>query len=110
MREMKMKKIFGLIAVLAAVVLAMDAVAAPFGAGNIVIVRIGDGTQNITNLGNTVFLDEYTTNAIWANAGGFTPPTPVQSIPLPTNWVGRNGPLIMEGSARTDGALTLSTD
>src|SRR5882724_72699 len=110
MREMKTRKTFGLVAVLAVVALATNAVAAPFGAGNIVIVRVGDGTQSISNLGNTVFLDEYTTNSIWANAGGFTPPTPVQSVQMPTNWVGRNGPLLMEGSARTDGALSLSTD
>jgi len=105
-----MKKTFGLVVVLAAVALGMNAVAAPFGAGNIVIVRVGDGTQVITNIGNTVFLDEYTTNSIWANAGGFTAPTPVQSIQMPTNWVGRHGPFIMEASARPDGALSLSTD
>ncbi len=108
---MKIKKIFGLVAVLAAVTLGMNADAAPFGAGNIVIVRVGDGKQALTNIGNSVFLDEYTTNAIWAAANGFTPPTPVQSIPMPSNgWFGANAPLIMDGTGLGDGELSLSTD
>src|SRR5580698_8952137 len=97
--EMKIKNTFGLVAALAAGALGMNAVAANptnFGAGNIVIVRVGDGTQALTNTGNSVFLDEYTTNAIWAAANGFTPPTPVQSIQMPTNWFGAHGPLIMD--------------
>ncbi len=110
MREMKIKKIFRLVVMLAAVALGINAVAAPFGAGNIVIVRVGDGTQALTNTGNSVFLDEYTTNAIWAAANGFTPPTPVQSIQMPTSWFGAHGPLIMDGSGLGDGELSLSTD
>src|SRR5277367_5661013 len=110
MREMKIKKIFGLVVVLAAVTLGMNAVAAPFGAGNIVIVRVGDGTQTLTNIGNTVFLDEYTTNSIWTAANNQSTPTPVQSIQMPTNWFGANGPLIMDGIALGDGELSLSTD
>jgi PKD repeat protein len=104
-----MKRIFCLVAVLGALALGMNAVANPFGAGNIVVVRVGDGSQAITNTGNTVFLDEYTTNAIWAAAGG-GPPTPVQSIQMPTSWVGRNGPLVIDGSTIPNGGLSLSTD
>src|SRR5271154_3291467 len=101
MREMKMKKAFGLVTVLAVMALGRNAVAATptnFGAGNIVIVRVGDGTQALTNTGNSVFLDEYTTNSLWGVAGSFTAPVPVQSILMPTNWVGANGPLIMSGT------------
>ena len=107
---MKIKNMFGLVAALAVGALGMNAVAAPFGAGNIVIVRVGDGTQALTNTGNSVYLDEYTTNAIWAAAGTFNNPTPVQSILMPTNWVGANGPLIMSGTTLGDGELCLSTD
>src|SRR5579859_5412746 len=108
---MKMRKIIGLVlALAAAVVSGINGVAAPFGAGNIVIVRVGDGSQILTNWGNTVFLDEYTTNSIWAAAGGGTPPTPVQSIQMPTNWVGNQAPLILEGFANSEGVLNRSTD
>ncbi len=106
----EMKRILGLVTVLAVVGLGMNAVAGPFGAGNIVLVRVGDGTQSISNIGNSVFLDEYTTNAYLGGRGQFYASSPVQSIAMPTNWVGRNAPLIMEGSARPDGALSLSTD
>src|SRR5579862_6604520 len=108
MRERTMKRILGLILVLAAVAWGTN-VLANFGAGNIVIVRIGDGSQTLTNSGNTVFLDEYTTNNIWANISGGTP-TPVQSIQMPTNWFGGQSPLIMEGIANSEGVLSRSVD
>jgi hypothetical protein len=98
-----------LVAVLGALALGTTTMAATFGPGNIVIVRVGDGTQTLTNTGNTVFLDEYTTNAIWAAVQG-TLVSPVQSIQMPTNWVGQNGPLIVDGTAAPNGALSLSTD
>ena len=107
---MSNRKTFGLVAALAVMAIGANAVAAPFGSGNIVIVRVGNGTQTLTNTGNSVFLDEYTTNSIWAAAGGFSAPVPVQSIQMPTNWVGANGPLIMDGTTLGDGALSLSTD
>jgi hypothetical protein len=105
-----MKKIFGLITVLVALPLGTHAVAAPFGAGNIVIVRVGNGSQLVTNTGNSVFLDEYTTNAIWVAAMSAGTPTPVQSIPMPTNWFGAHAPLIMSGIALGQGALSRSVD
>src|SRR5258708_6867347 len=106
MRGKKMKRIICLVVALAGLALGMNAGAAPFGAGNIVIYRVGDGTQAITNTGNTVFLDEYTTNSIWLAAGGPNAPVPVQSIRMPTNWFGRHGPLIGSGVALGDGALS----
>lgn len=105
-----MKRILGLVTALAVLALGTNAMAASFGAGNIVIVRVGDGSQTLTNLGNSVFLDEYTTNSIWANAGSFTSPTPVQSIPMPTTWVGSQGPLIISGIATAAGGLNRSVD
>lgn len=73
--------------------------AGPFTAGNLVIYRVGDGTLDLTNRGNVVFLDEYTTNGVL-----------VQSLMLPTNAVGAQHPLIASGTAISEGLLTRSTD
>lgn len=73
--------------------------AAPFTSGNLVVYRVGDGTIGLTNRGNPVFLDEYTTNGVL-----------VQSIMLPTNAVGAAYPLIASGTATSEGLLTRSTD
>src|SRR5712664_3233866 len=105
-----MKKISSLIPMLVVLALGTSAVAASFGSGNIVIVRVGDGSQILTNTGNPVFLDEYTTNAIWFAAINSTTPTPVQSILMPTNWFGAHAPLLMDGPATGQGALSRSRD
>ena len=109
-----MKRIFGLIAVLVTLALGTSVFASPFGSGNIVVYRIGDGSQPVTNLGQTVYLDEYTTNQIKAMAGcalgSCTPLTPVQSIMMPTNWVGNQAPLIANGAAQIEGMMTRSVD
>lgn len=104
-----MKRILGLVAALTVVALGTNLYAS-FTPGNIVVCRVGDGSHSLTNIGNTVFLDEYTTNSLWAAAGTFSPPVPVQSIAMPTNWFGRNGPLRMSGTALGDGALSRSSD
>ena len=104
-----MKRIFGLVVALAAAALGTEALA--FTAGNIVILRVGDGTQILTNVGNSVFLDEYTTNDIWNAATNFTSLTPVgTTIMMPTNWVGAQAPLIMSGVATGQGVLNRSVD
>ncbi|MDW8311016.1 MAG: hypothetical protein RMK20_16715, partial [Verrucomicrobiales bacterium] len=75
------------------------ATAGPFTPGNLVIYRVGDGTLDLTNRGNVVFLDEYSTNG-----------TLVQSIMLPTNAAGTQYPLIASGTATSEGLITRSTD
>jgi hypothetical protein len=65
--------------------------------GNLVVVRVGDGAAALTNAGQAVFLDEYTT------AGAL-----VQSLPLPTVGNGADQPLVMSGTATSEGILTLS--
>jgi hypothetical protein len=105
-----MKRLFSLLTVLAALALGMNAVASPFGSGNIIIYRMGDGTQPVTNIGQSVFLDEYTQGAILSNAGSFTSPTPVQTIAMPTNWVGNQAPLIASGPGSDEGQMSLSKD
>lgn len=73
--------------------------AAAFVPGNVVIYRVGDGTQTLVNTGNTVFLDEYTT------AGTF-----VQAIQMPTTTTGANRQLIASGTATSEGLLTRSVN
>ena len=70
-----------------------------FTPGNLVIYRAGDGSGSLTNTGNPVFLDEYTT------AGAF-----VQSVALPTVVNGSNKRLIASGVSSSEGLLTRSAD
>src|SRR5262245_28648646 len=72
---------------------------AAFTPDDLVIYRVGDGSTVLTNTGNPVCLDEYTTTG-----------TLVQSIALPTTASGSNNPLIASGTATTEGMLTLSAD
>jgi len=105
-----MKKILGLVMVLAASVLGMNAVAGTFGAGDIVIIRVGDGTQPITNAGQTVFLDEYTPSSLSNAAANSSVPVPIQSIQLPTSWVGAQAPLVLDGFDQSQSELSRSVD
>jgi hypothetical protein len=73
--------------------------AATFGAGNVVVYRVGDGSGSLVNTGNQVFLDEYTPTG-----------TLVQSIPMPTVASGANKPLVASGTATSEGLLTRSPD
>jgi hypothetical protein len=70
-----------------------------FTAGNIVVVRAGDGVGALSGSGNPVFLDEYTTNGTF-----------VQSVPLPTTSYSGNYPFTFSGTARTEGGLSLTGD
>ncbi|HXD85475.1 MAG TPA: Ig-like domain-containing protein [Urbifossiella sp.] len=74
-------------------------VPASFLPGDLVIYRVGDGTNPLDNNGSAIFLDEYT-------PGGQL----VQSVPLPTSANGANNPIIASGIATTEGFLTLSAD
>ncbi len=76
---------------------AISAVAAPITPGDLLIYRVGDGTGNLVNTGNAVFLDEYTTSG-----------TLVQSIEMPTATSGTTNALIASGTATSEGLLTIS--
>lgn len=84
---------FGLLA------FAGSAQAAAFTPGNLVVMRIGDGTAALGSGSTACFLDEYTT------AGVF-----VQSIPMPIAAAGLNFPLTTSGTATSEGFLTLSSN
>jgi hypothetical protein len=109
-RARKMKRIFGLVTVLAALALGTSVFAGAFTPGDIVIYRIGDGTQPVTNIGQSVFLDEYTPAEIASGCFFCPPPVPVQSIPMPTTWVGNQAPLIAAGPGTAEGQMSLSKD
>lgn len=70
--------------------------AAPFGSGNLVVYRVGNGTTGLVNSGSPIFLDEY------SPAGNL-----IQSIPLPTS--GANA-LIASGTATSEGLISRSGD
>jgi hypothetical protein len=72
----------------------------PFTAGNIVVLRVGDGTNALSNKGNALFLDEYNP----------TTKTKVQSIALPTAVNGANQPIVLSGTATSEGALARSAN
>ena len=69
----------------------------PLTFGNLVVVRVGDGTAPLSNAATATFLDEYTP------AG-----TLVQTIALPTAANGLNQPFSNSGTATSEGFLNLS--
>lgn len=71
--------------------------AAPITAGSILLYRVGTGTGNLTNTGNEVFVDEYTTTGLL-----------VQSIAMPTTTSGLQRQLIASGTASSEGLITVS--
>ncbi len=90
-----MKKLFSLLFI----AFSLNTFCSAFTAGNIVVVRLGDGSGALSNASAQIFLDEYTVTG-----------TLVQSIPLPTIASGGNHAITMSGSASSEGSLTLSTD
>jgi predicted extracellular nuclease len=70
-----------------------------FTAGNLAIYRVGDGSVVPTNTGSRVFIDEYTTSGIF-----------VRSVAMPITSSGLNQPLIANGTATSEGYLTLSSN
>lgn len=67
-----------------------------FTAGNLAVLRIGDGSETLASSGNSVFIDQFTTNGTLAG-----------SIAIPDN---ATNALIVSGSASSEGALTRSSD
>lgn len=67
-----------------------------FTPGNLAVLRVGDGAQALTSHGNSVFVDQFTTNGALAG-----------SLAIPDE--GANA-LLQSGSASSEGALTRSAD
>ena len=71
-----------------------------FTPGDLVIYRVGNGTETLASTGNTVFLDEYTPTG-----------TLKQSIQINNGTTGAGGnDLISSGTATSEGELSLSPD
>ena len=88
-----MKKII----LIACMLFSFKAWSQPFTEGNLVVLRIGDGTVDLTNQGNKVFLDEYTTAGVL-----------VRSIELPSANPSPLTNFVINGTNDTEGALTRS--
>ncbi|MEX0687691.1 MAG: hypothetical protein WD072_03365, partial [Pirellulales bacterium] len=71
--------------------------AGPITPGNLVIYRVGSGSNALANTGNNVFLDEYTTTG-----------SLVQSIEMPSTGVDTK--LISAGSSFHEGPMSISSD
>ena len=71
--------------------------AAPITPGNLVIYRVGTGSNALASTGNEVFLDEYTT------AGSL-----VQSIEMPSTGAGTK--LVSAGNSTAEGPISISPD
>ena len=70
-----------------------------FTSGNLVVVRVGDGSAALTSASTAVFLDEYTP------AGGS-----VGSTAMPTAATGSNAPFTNSGTATSEGNMTRSAN
>lgn len=99
-----MKRIITLVTILAALAFGMSAQATSFTAGNLVVYRLagdasGASSGSLTNGGNIVWLDEYSTNGVFQT-----------SHMMPTNYFGANSPLIGHGTTFGSGLITRSVD
>lgn len=88
-------------AALTAAVLGVSSIAsaAALTPGNLAIYRVGDGAAALSNTGVAAFVDEYTPAGVL-----------VQSIALPTLTSGLNVAAIANGTATSEGFLTMSAD
>ena len=73
--------------------------AAPFTPGNVVVVRVGDGSAALTSAATATFLVEYTPAGVL-----------VQTIALPTAAAGTNSILTNTGTSTSDAMLTRSAN
>jgi hypothetical protein len=69
---------------------------ATFFPSNLVVLRVGDGAQTLTNSGNTLFLDQFASNGAY-----------VSTMALPDSGASA---LLISGVATSEGYMTLSGD
>ena len=67
-----------------------------FTPGNLALLRIGNGTEVLTNSGNTMFVDQYTPSGVFVNSSA-VPDT-------------GTGALLVSGVSGSEGGLTRSLD
>lgn len=76
------------------------AMARPWGVGDLVVVRVGDGSVGLTSVSTAGFLHEYTTAGVQVGS----------AIALPSSALGSNRALTLGGSTSSEGFLTLSSN
>jgi hypothetical protein len=81
------------------VVLISSVAHAQFAKGDLIVVRVGNGSAALTSASAPVFLDEYTP------AGSY-----VRTVSLPTTVVGPNQQVTLAGTSIAEGALARSVD
>ncbi|MBI5434769.1 MAG: DUF3616 domain-containing protein, partial [Planctomycetes bacterium] len=97
---MRLRSAFKAIAAsFAMLALADISAAGAFTPGNLVVVRVGDGSAALTSAATVVFLDEYTPSG-----------TLVQTLALPTTTSGAQLRFTNNGTATSEGFITLSSD
>ncbi|CAN5759732.1 hypothetical protein BH10CHL1_BH10CHL1_25680 [soil metagenome] len=89
----------GLVLALVAALPSSGVMAAPLTPGNLVVLRLGDGSTALSSAAAPVFLDEFTPTG-----------TLVQTLAMPTAVNGANRSLTNSGSAGSEGALARSAD
>lgn len=89
----------GLCRVAAVLGLATGFLAAQITPGNLVVVRLGDGSAALSNAATPVFLDQFTVTG-----------AAVGTLPLPTSASGANRAVTNSGTATSEGCLTQSAD
>lgn len=67
-----------------------------FSPGNLAILRVGNGTETLVSSGNSLFIDQYTTN------GSF-----LSTVSVPDSGTGA---LLLSGASSSEGGLTRSMD
>jgi hypothetical protein len=67
--------------------------------GDVVVYRVGNGSEALTGSATSAYLDE------WEPSGASA-----ASVPFPTSTSGANKPLVAAGSANSEGLLTLSSN
>ncbi|MCP9496367.1 MAG: carboxypeptidase-like regulatory domain-containing protein [Pyrinomonadaceae bacterium MAG19_C2-C3] len=77
-----------------------------FGAGNIVVYRVGDGTSALANTATSVFLDEYTQSGTLVRSIPLPSATPDPATITPTT----NRALTADGTGNFEGQITRSVD
>jgi hypothetical protein len=81
----------------AGLALVISTASAQFAAGNLAVLRLGDGSAALTSASTAGFIDQFTITGSLVN-----------SLPIPST--AGNAPLTWSGTATSEGALTRSSD
>jgi hypothetical protein len=89
-----------LVAIVVALGAAQQATASSLTPGDVVVYRVGSGSEALSGSATSAYLDEF------QPSGG----SAAETLAFPTTTVGSNKPLVASGSASSEGLLTLSAN